>query len=52
MSVELGKYAGYVLASYGVSLLLLAGLVWISIARSKRAKADLAKVEARTKPNG
>ncbi len=43
--IELGKYAGTVLASYGVSLALLAGLVWQTISANARARRDLERQE-------
>ncbi|MBU3031380.1 heme exporter protein CcmD [Paracoccus marinaquae] len=43
--IELGKYAGTVLAAYGVSLALLAGLVWQSIVANARARRDLERQE-------
>lgn len=43
--IELGKYAGTVLAAYGISLLLLAGLVWHSVAANARARRDLERAE-------
>lgn len=43
--IELGKYAGTVLAAYGVSVLLLAGVVWHSVAANARARRDLEKQE-------
>lgn len=49
MMPDLGKYAGYVLSSYAVSIALLVGLVLISVMRSKRAKAELRKIEERLK---
>lgn len=44
---DLGKYAVTVLSAYGVTLLLLAGLVALTWVQSRRAKARLAEVEAR-----
>lgn len=44
---ELGKYAVYVLSSYGVSLALLAVLVGASVLRARRVKAQLDAVEKR-----
>mgnify|MGYP001199271275 CR=1 FL=1 len=44
---ELGKYAVSVLSAYGVSLGLLVGLVALSVARARRVKAQLARVEDR-----
>lgn len=43
--IELGKYAGTVLAAYGVSLALLAGLIWHTIAANARARRDLERQE-------
>ncbi|RNF35652.1 heme exporter protein CcmD [Paracoccus methylarcula] len=43
--IDLGKYAGTVLAAYGVSLLLLAGIVWQSWAANARARRELEKYE-------
>lgn len=47
MIPELGKYAGPVLASYGVSLALLALLIVASVLRSRRVKRELEQVEGR-----
>lgn len=47
MIPDLGKYAVAVLGSYGGSMLLLAALVWLSVRRARRVKADLDKLEAR-----
>jgi len=44
---ELGKYAAEVLSAYGVSLVLLAGLVLLSLRKGRRARADLARIEAK-----
>ena len=52
MIPELGKYMGAVLSSYGISLLLIAILVAMSLARSRKVKAQLEEVEARRKPHG
>ena len=49
---ELGKYAVYVLSSYGVSLLFLAALVWVSVVRARKVRAALAEVEERVSKNG
>ncbi|RMC34671.1 heme exporter protein CcmD [Paracoccus alkanivorans] len=43
--IDLGKYAGTVLAAYGVSLLLLVGIVWQSWAANARARRELEKYE-------
>ena len=47
MIPDLGKYATEVLSAYGVSIVLLVGVIWWSIRRSNRVKARLAAVEAR-----
>ena len=39
--IELGKYAGTVLAAYGVSLALLIGLIWQSVVANARARRAL-----------
>ncbi|WP_425052748.1 heme exporter protein CcmD [Psychromarinibacter sp. S121] len=44
---ELGKYAGTVLSAYGISLLLLAGVVVLSVVQWRRMKQRLAAAEAR-----
>lgn len=45
----LGEYAFAVLASYGVSLALLAGLIWHSLAANARARRALDDHEKRGK---
>ena len=52
MIPELGKYAGAVLSSYGLSLGLIVLLVAVSLRRSRRVKAELQEVEMRRKANG
>ncbi len=47
MMPDLGKYAFAVLASYGVGLGLLLGLVWLSIWKYRRVKTALDRAEAR-----
>jgi heme exporter protein D len=49
MMPDLGKYAGAVLSSYAVSLLLIVVLVAVSVWRARRVRADLAQVEERVK---
>lgn len=44
---DLGKYAAEVLTAYGVSLAFLAGIVVVSVIRSRRVKRALADAEAR-----
>ncbi|MGB0438981.1 MAG: heme exporter protein CcmD [Primorskyibacter sp.] len=46
---DLGSYALYVLLSYGISLGALAVLVWVSVVRSRRVRADLERIEERVK---
>lgn len=50
--VDLGKYAVYVLSAYGVSLVLLAAIVGISVLRARQARAELDAVEKRVGRNG
>lgn len=52
MMPELGKYASAVLSSYGISLALLVLLVAVSVRRSRKVKAELARVETKGKANG
>ena len=47
MIPALGKYAGVVLASYGVAILLIGGLVALTLWRGARVRAALRVVEAR-----
>ncbi|TMM55574.1 heme exporter protein CcmD [Sulfitobacter sabulilitoris] len=49
---DLGKYAAAVLSAYGASLVLLAALVLLTLRRGRRARADLAEVETRSKRRG
>ncbi len=49
MMPELGKYAGSVLAAYGVTLLLLALLVAISALRGSQVRKALARLERETR---
>ena len=44
---DLGKYAGDVLMAYGVTFLLLAGLIWRSLVRSAKVKRQLQAAEER-----
>lgn len=43
--IDLGKYAGTVLAAYGVSLVLIAGLIWHTVAANARARRALQEHE-------
>ena len=47
MIVDLGKYAGTVLAAYTVSIVLILALVTATLVRSARVKRSLAEAEAR-----
>jgi len=46
---DLGKYAVWVLSAYGVSLILLAGLVAVTLWTGRRVRAELDAVEAERK---
>ena len=48
---DLGKYATEVLGAYGVSLLLLVGLVVLTLRHGIKARADLKEVEQETARN-
>lgn len=52
MMPELGKYALAVLASWGITLALLAGLSALSLARARRVRRQLAVLEQRLRDNG
>ncbi|MGR3272602.1 heme exporter protein CcmD [Thalassococcus profundi] len=52
MIPDLGKYAGAVLSSYAVSLALIVLLVALSLWRARRVRAELERVEQRSKRNG
>lgn len=45
--IELGKYAGTVLAAYGVSVALLAGVILQSLRANARARRELEEYEKR-----
>ena len=44
---DLGAYAGTVLSAYGITLVLMVGLVGTTLARSRAAKARLDAAEAK-----
>ncbi|MCX8226548.1 MAG: heme exporter protein CcmD [Sulfitobacter sp.] len=46
MMPDLGKYAAEVLAAYGASLALIGGLILLSLRKGRRARAELARIEA------
>lgn len=48
---DLGKYATEVLSAYGVTLLLIAGLIWLSLRRGAKARAALKQVVQETSRN-
>ena len=50
--VELGKYAGTVLLAYGVTILLVLGLVALSLVKGARVKRALEEQEKRMAKNG
>ncbi|WP_417721493.1 heme exporter protein CcmD [Salipiger sp.] len=52
MMPDLGKYAFAVLASYGVSLGLIVALVVVSVARARRVRAQLDRIEGRRTTDG
>lgn len=43
--IELGTYTGAVLGAYGLSLALLGGLIWQTLAANSRARRDLERQE-------
>lgn len=45
MMPDLGRYSVEVLSAYGVSLVLLAGVVVISVWRARKVRGQLARVE-------
>ena len=45
--IDLGKYTATVLAAYGISILLLVGLIWQTIAANARARRELNEQEGR-----
>jgi len=45
---DLDRYAGTVLGAYGVTLVLLAILILVSLRRAARVKRALARIEAET----
>lgn len=46
---DLGKYAAEVTLAYGVTLVLLAGIVLLSVRQARKARAVLEATEARQK---
>ena len=52
MMPELGRYATSVLSAYGVSLVLLLGLVVMTLRRGAKARTALRQIEEETARNG
>jgi len=50
--VELGKYAGTVLAAYGVTLALVLGLIAVTLWRGARVRRALEEQERRMSRHG
>ncbi len=50
--MDLGKYAVSVLGSYGVTLALLGGLIWATLARGRAVRRALEAQEAKGARNG
>lgn len=44
---DLGSYAVYVLSAYAVSIVLIVGLVALSVARARKVRAELERIEGR-----
>lgn len=49
---DLGKYAGTVLAAYGVALTLLLGLIALTLWRSRQARRALSQQEKAGRSDG
>ncbi|SEK17562.1 heme exporter protein CcmD [Pacificibacter marinus] len=52
MMPDLGKYASDVLAAYGITFVLLGGLIILSLRKSAKIKKRLKSAEERRKSNG
>ncbi|MHC0053149.1 heme exporter protein CcmD [Actibacterium sp. D379-3] len=52
MIPDLGKYTGVVLGAYGVTIVLLLGLVALTLWRGARVRRQLDDVEQRRARNG
>ena len=52
MMPELGKYAATVLSAYGVSIVLILGLVAVSMIRAAKVKRQLQDIEEKAKNRG
>lgn len=42
-------YAIYVISAYGATALILAGLIWVTLASNRKARADLDTLEQERK---
>ncbi len=49
---DLGKYTAEVIGAYGVSLLLIAGLLVLSVRRGAKARVTLRLIEEEAARNG
>ncbi len=50
--VDLGRYAGTVLGAYGVTMVFLLGLVWVTLRKGARMRRRLEEQERRMGRNG
>jgi heme exporter protein D len=50
--VDLGKYTATVIGAYGVTIALLAILVWVSVAQGRRMATRLRAQERQSKQDG
>jgi heme exporter protein D len=50
--IDLGVHAGYIIASYGVAVVILGGMILGSLLGYRAAAKRLAALEARTPPKG
>ena len=48
--LDMGKYAAFVWPAYGVSLLILAGLVADSLARARRWRREVSRLQDKDRP--
>ena len=52
MMPDLGKYADAVLSAYGVSILLLVGIVALTLIRGRRIRAEMNAVDRKGRSDG
>jgi heme exporter protein D len=50
--VDLGKYAGTVLGAYGVTIVLVVALVWVTLRKGARMRRRLEEQERRMGRHG